>query len=167
METVVSVRKKNLCTDVRTQIRPELQKSPKITTFLLFVFKKGFVCTFMGLLLFCVYVVMIADEMRTISDCAVSLQFPAHRGCNRVDNLCSERYDETVYTTMHNSFANTQNHNLITQHRGCMRSALNRGIWSFMLDVHMNFVITLHHVTIRVKWALFRCQLRWTCLWNS
>lgn len=84
-----------------------------------------------------VYVCTIVDEMRFIPRCASSLQLSPHTGCNREDVLCSKTYNETVHATMHNAFATTQNGFWFAQHRGCMRSALIRGIRSFMLDVHM------------------------------
>jgi len=101
------------------------------------VLQAVFACIYVLLVVFLVYICTIADEMRSIPACATSLQLPRHTGCNRDDALCGRRYDETVHATMHNAFATTQDHILVAQHRGCMRSALVRGVRSFMLDVHL------------------------------
>ena len=96
-----------------------------------------FACTYVVLVFFFVYIFTIADEMRSIPACASSLQLPRHTGCNHDHVLCGKRYNEEVHAMMHNAFATTQDHILVAQHQGCMRSALMRGVQSFMLDVQL------------------------------
>ena len=94
-------------------------------------------CMYVVLVVFFVYICAVAYEMLRIPACATSLQLPTHTGCNRDDALCGKRYNDIVQATMHNAFATTQDHMLVAQHRGCMRSALVRGVRTFMLDVHL------------------------------
>jgi hypothetical protein len=90
-------------------------------------------------LLGCLVVLVVnnALEMRGLESCPESTQLEQHAGCNRQVNLCSKKYNEIVYATMHNAFATTQDGILFAQHRGCMKMALKQGIRAFMLDVHM------------------------------
>ena len=80
------------------------------------------------------YVVM---ETAPLAVCVHSLQLPNRSGCNGVKNICTKKYNEVAYATMHNAFATTQDGFFFAQHRACMRSALVHGIRGFMLDVHL------------------------------
>jgi len=119
------------------QNTPADQCASAIRSMCLCVFHVLFMCIYVVLVMFFVYIFTIASEMRSIPACTRSLQLPTHTGCNREHVLCDKHYNEAVHATMHNAFATTQDHILVAQHRGCMRSALMRGIRSFMLDVHL------------------------------
>lgn len=121
----------------------------------------------------CGYLAYIGSELILVPECVRSLQIapvdretlfslqlaPArqpggveYRGCNGDVELCGRRYSEVSYACMHNAFSTSQDGMLIAQHRGCMRTALVKGVRAFMLDVHLTSAgaIKLCHATCTV-----------------